>query len=429
MREKTTESVAASSPTWETLETFARQSMQQLLQRMLEAEVDAVLARARYERRAAVDAPMGYRNGVGKQRRLSLSNGTIVLRRPRVRGVAERFESRLLPAFKRRTEEVGRLLPELYLHGLAQGDFDLALRGLLGNGAPLSAPSIARLKAGWQAEYELWKTRSVADREVVYLWVDGVYVKAGLEKDKAAMLVVLAALRDGRKVILAVESGYRESTESWAAVLRDLQRRGLAAPKLVIGDGHLGIWGALAAVFRQAKEQRCWNHRILTILDKLPRTRQAEARGVLTKIPYAETREAAEREKRVFQAWATKRGHVEAGRVLDRDWDRMVTFYQFPREHWKHLRTSNVIESSFATVRLRQRVTKGAGSRTKGLLMPYKLLDMTQTSGSGSTVHTSCHWCVPASSSWMALSQRGRVASRRRRRHDSSKMPAHLWGP
>jgi len=174
VREKTTESVAASSPTWETLETFARQSMQQLLQRMLEAEVDAVLARARYERRAAVDAPMGYRNGVGKPRRLSLSNGTIVLRRPRVRGLVERFESRLLPAFKRRTEEVGRLLPELYLHGLAQGDFDLALRGLLGNGAPLSAPSIARLKAGWQAEYELWKTRSVADREVVYLWVDGV---------------------------------------------------------------------------------------------------------------------------------------------------------------------------------------------------------------------------------------------------------------
>ena len=188
--------------------------------------------------------------------------------------------------------------------------------------------------------------------------MDGIYVKAGLEKDKAAILVVLAALRDGQKVILAVESGYRESTESWAAVLRDLKRRGLAAPKLVIGDGHLGIWGALAAVFPEAKEQRCWNHRILNILDKLPRTRQAEARGVLTKIPYAETREAAEREKRVFQAWATKRGHVEAGRVLDRDWDRMVTFYQFPREHWKHLRTSNPVESPFAAVRLRTAAAK-----------------------------------------------------------------------
>src|SRR5438034_5563405 len=217
--------VTASSPTWETLEAFARQSMQQFLQRTLEAEVDELLARGRYERRAAVDAPVGYRNGFGKSRRLSLSNGTITLRRPRVRGVNERFESRLLPAFKRRTEEVGRLLPDLYLHGLAQGDFDLALRGLLGEGAPLSAPSIARLKAGWQAEYDLWKTRSVAELQVVYLWVDGVYVKAGLEKDEAAILVVLAALRDGQKVILAVESGYRESTESWAAILRDLKRR------------------------------------------------------------------------------------------------------------------------------------------------------------------------------------------------------------
>jgi putative transposase len=161
--------------------------MQQFLQRMLEEEVDGLLGRGRYERRVAVDAVAGHRSGFGKPRRLSLSSRTITLRRPRARGLSERFESRLLPAFKRRTEEVGQLLPELYLHGLAQGDFDLALRGLLGNGAPLSAPSIARLKAGWQAEYELWKTRAVADLEVVYLWVDGVYVKAGLEKDKVAI--------------------------------------------------------------------------------------------------------------------------------------------------------------------------------------------------------------------------------------------------
>ena len=358
MTKKSTEAVAPSSATWETLEAFARHGMQQLLQRTLEAEVDELLARCRYERRAAVDAPVGYRNGWGKPRRLSLSNGTVTLRRPRVRGLSERFESRLLPAFKRRTEEVGRLLPELYLHGLAHGDFDLALRGLLGDGAPLSAPSIARLKAGWQAEYELWKTRTVADLEVVYLWVDGVYVKAGLEKDKAAMLVVLAALRDGQKVILAIESGYRESTESWSAILRDLKRRGLQAPKLVIGDGHLGIWGALAAVFPEAKEQRCWNHRLLNILDKLPLKRQAEARSLLTKIPYAETREEADRQKRAFQAWCTKRGHAEVGPALDRDWERMVTFYQFPREHWKHLRTSNPVESPFAAVRLRTAAAK-----------------------------------------------------------------------
>jgi len=358
VRKQSTESVGSSSPTWETLEAFARQSMQQLLQRLLEEEVDGLLGRGRYERREAVDPAVGYRNGFGKPRRVSLSSGTLTVRRPRVRGLTERFASRLLPAFKRRTEEVGRLLPELYLHGLALGDFDLALRGLLGDGAPLSAASIARLKAGWQAEYELWRTRAVADLEVVYLWVDGIYVKAGLEKDKAAMLVVLAGLRDGRKVILAVESGYRESTESWAALLRDLKRRGLRAPKLVIGDGHLGIWGALTAIFPEAAEQRCWNHRIMNVLDKLPRTRQAEARSLLTKIPYAATREEAERQKQVFQAWCAKRGLAEVGRRLDRDWERMVTFYQFPQEHWKHLRTTNPVESPFAAVRLRTAAAK-----------------------------------------------------------------------
>ena len=358
MREKSTETVGTSSPTWETLEAFARQSMQQLLQRLLEEEVDGLLGRGRYERREAVDPAVGYRNGFGKPRRVSLSSGTLTVRRPRVRGLTERFESRLLPAFKRHTEAVGRLLPELYLHGLALGDFDLALRGLLGEGAPLSAASIARLKAGWQAEYELWRTRAVADLEVVYLWVDGIYVKAGLEKDKAAMLVVLAGLRDGRKVILAVESGYRESTESWAALLRDLKRRGLRAPKLVIGDGHLGIWGALTAIFPEAAEQRCWNHRIMNVLDKLPRTRQAEARSLLTKIPYAATREEAERQKQAFQAWCAKRGLAEVGRRLDRDWERMVTFYQFPQEHWKHLRTTNPVESPFAAVRLRTAAAK-----------------------------------------------------------------------
>src|SRR5262249_47380475 len=162
----------------------------------------------------------------------------------------------------------GALLPELYLHGLSSGDFDLALRGLLGEAAPLSASSIDRLKVVWQAEYEAWKQRRLDELEVVYLWVDGIYVKAGLERDKAAMLVAIAALRDGSKVVVAVECGQRESTESWSAVLRDLKRRGMNCPRLVIGDGHLGIWGGLANVYAAAREQRCWNHRIVNILDK-----------------------------------------------------------------------------------------------------------------------------------------------------------------
>ncbi len=358
MGKKSTETVPESRVTWDTLEAFARAGVQRWLQRLLEEEVTGLLGRGRHERQAAVDAAPGYRNGLGKPRRLSVSCGTITVRRPRVRGLDARFESRVLPLFKRRTAEVGRLLPELYLHGLAQGDFDLALRGLLGAAAPLSAASIARLKASWQTEYEAWRTRPLHDLEAVYLWVDGVYVKAGLEKDKAAILVVIAGLRDGRKVVLAVESGYRESTESWATLLRDLQRRGLRVPRLIIGDGHLGIWGALAAVFPTAREQRCWNHRIVNILDKLPRRLLAEARALLTTIPYADTREEAERQKRALQAWCTRRGHGAIGRLLDHDWERLVTFYAFPKAHWKHLRTTNVVESPFAAVRLRTAAAK-----------------------------------------------------------------------
>ncbi len=189
-------------------------------------------------------------------------NGTITVRRPRVRALEERFVSRVLPLFKRRTEEVGALLPALYLHGLALGDFELALRGLLGDGAPLSGSSIQRLKAEWQAQYAAWRTRALRDLPLVYLWADGLYVKAGLEATKAALLVLVGALADGRKVILAVESGQRESTESWASVLRDLKARGLRAPKLTIADGHVGIWGALAQVYPSSAEQRCWNHKL-----------------------------------------------------------------------------------------------------------------------------------------------------------------------
>ena len=358
MKEQNTERGAESRPTWESLEVFARQGVQRLLQQLLEEEVESVLGRARYERRDAVDAAPGYRNGHGKPRRLSAMTGTITIRRPRVRGLAARFESRLLPLFKRRTEAVGRLLPELYLHGLAQGDFDLALRGLLGAAAPLSATSIARLKAGWQGEYETWKHRRLDDLEPVYLWADGIYVKAGLEKDKAAMLVVIAGLRDGRKVVLTVESGYRESTESWAALLRDLKNRGLRAPRLLIADGHLGIWSAAGTVFPTMSEQRCWNHRIVNVLDTLPQKHQVEARQWLTRMPYAETRAEAERLKRGFQAWATKQGVSAAGRRLEEDWARLVTFYAFPKDHWKHLRTTNVVESPFAAVRLRTAAAK-----------------------------------------------------------------------
>lgn len=357
MRKDTPKAAAESMPRWEMLETWARGKIQESLQAVLEEEVTELLGRMKSVRRAPVDAPPGYRNGYGKPRRLALSNGTITVRRPRVRGLEERFESRILPLFKRRTAEVGALLPELYLHGLAQGDFELALRGLLGEGAPLSPASIARLRAQWQLDYERWTERRLDAQPVVYLWADGLYVKAGLEREKAALLVVIGAFADGHKEILAVTPGYRESTESWAAVLRDLMARGLSRPKLVIADGHLGIWAALTQVWPELAEQRCWNHKILNVLDQLPEKVQAEALTLLKQIPYAPTRAEAERRRDAF-AKRYRRWYPKAVAVLESDWERLVTFYDFPEAHWKHLRTTNVVESPFAAVRLRTSAAK-----------------------------------------------------------------------
>ena len=360
MRESTLESVAPAMPTFATLENWARSSIQDLLQRVLEEEVTAFLGRTRYQRRSAVDGTAGSRNGHGKPRQVSLMSGTIEVRRPRVRGLEERFESRILPLFLRRTHEVTRMLPELYLHGLSQGDFELALRGLLGNGAPLSASSIGRLRAQWEEELETWRERRLDDRELVYAWADGIYVKAGLEKDKAALLVVIGAMSDGRKEVLAVWPGHRESTESWLKVLRDLRDRGLRAPLLLMADGGLPIWSATEQVWPEASHQRCWNHKILNVLDDLPKRVQGKARALLTQIPSAETRQEAEKRRTTFARRYRDR-YPQAVATLERDWERMVTFYDFPREHWKHLRTTNPVESPFASVRLRT----NAGKRYK----------------------------------------------------------------
>lgn len=284
-------------------------------------------------------------------------NGTITVRRPRVRALEERFVSRLLPLFQRCTPEVTTLLPTLYLHGLALGDFELALRGLLGDGAPLSTISLVRLKATWQAQYAAWQQRDLADLCLAYLWADGVYVKAGLADRKAALLVLIGADADGQKRVLAVTSGQRESMESWAAALRDLKRRGLRAPKLTIADGHLGIWRGLAAVYPESAEQRCWNHKLRNVLDRVPQKHQAEVKVALQAIANAETAHAATTLRDRF-ARTYRRPHPKAVERLAQDWDRMVAYYAFPREPWRHLRTTNVIESPFAAVRLRTSAAK-----------------------------------------------------------------------
>ena len=315
-------------PLWEGLEGVVREKAREFIQQILEEEVTELLGREKSERKAAVDAAPGYRNGYGKARRLSMSSGTI-----------------------------GELIPELYLHGLAAGDFELALRGLLGEGAPLSKASIRRLRAVWSSEFEMWAKRSLADREVVYVWADGIYVKAGLERDKAALLVVMGAMRDGTKEVLAVTSGYRESTDSWAEVFRGLKARGLAAPKLLMADGNAAIWGAASTVWPEAGKQRCWNHKMRNILDRLPQRGQSEAKELLRTVVYASTRAAALKAR---QAFGKRYGpwYPKAVTVLEDDWDHMVTFYDFPEAHWKHLRTTNVVESPFASVRLRTSAAK-----------------------------------------------------------------------
>ena len=338
-------------PTGETLEPFVRSKIQDTLQAVLEEELTAFLGRQPSVRRARVDAAPGYRNGYGKPRRLGLSCGTIEVRRPRVRNVEERFESRVLPLFKRHSQEVAALLPELYLHGRSQGDFELALRGLLGSSAPLSPASIERLRMKWQNDYDAWAQRALADRARVYAWADGVYVKAGLEREKACLLVMIGAMSEGTQEVLAVTSGYRESKESWHALFADLKARGLEAPKLLVADGIPALWSALTDVWPEAAEQRGWNHELMNVLDQLPLKLQAMAREQRCAIPYAETRAAAESRRDEFaKTW--RRTHPKALEILKKDWDRMVAFYDFPQEHWKHLRTSNLVESPFASVRL-----------------------------------------------------------------------------
>lgn len=343
---------------WATLEEFARLKIQGWIQDLLNEEITELLGREKSARREPVDAPAGYRNGYGKPRRLTMSSGTITVRRPRVRDLEERFESRILPLFVKRTEQLADVLPQLYLHGLAQGDFELALRGLLGDEAPLSAKTIERLREKWTQEFGAWSQRPLDDLDVVYAWADGLYVKAGLEDTKAALLVIIGALRDGTKVVLAVESGQRESTASWARVLRSLRERGLQPWKATVADGHLGIWGALREVgFTAGEELRCWNHKLMNVIDQLPKKVWPEARRLLRQIPYAQTQAGCEKLRTRFVERYGKL-YPKAAETLCRDWERMVAFYRFPKEHWVHLRTSNVVESPFAAVRLRTEAAK-----------------------------------------------------------------------
>ena len=340
MKQKTTIEQAASTVCYEMIEAKARERIQSWLQGLLEEEVTEFLGRGKSQRRSQ-EAVVGYRNGYGKPRHVALSSGTVSVRRPRLRNLGDRFESRVLPLFKRRSQELGAMLPRLYLHGLSSGDFEVALRGLLGEGAPLSAASLQRLKGVWQAEYEQWKQGDLSQLELVYWWADGLYVKAGIADRKAALLVIVGALSDGQKVLLACEAGERESKESWLGVLRELKARGLKFPKVTVADGHLGIWAALGEIHPGGDEQRCWNHKIINVLDALGKKDQATASEYLRAMMYAPSRSACQKKRDEF-VLRFKKTDAKACATLMRDWERLITSIGrtcAPPTSWSHRST------------------------------------------------------------------------------------------
>ena len=368
------------------LDDLAREGARRMIATALEAEVAEYVERFAQERDES-GRRLVVRNGHARERGVTVGSGTVKVRAPRVNdkrvdedsGERQKFGSKILPAYARRSPKVNDVLPVLYLRGLSTGDFRSALEQLLGeDAAGLSPSTISRLCKDWEGEHERFKQRSLRFHRYAYWFVDGVHVSVRLgEDDRLCLLVVIGVREDGTKELLAVEDGYRESTESWASVMRDLKHRGINEPKLVIGDGALGTWAALRDVFPTARRQACWVHAIARVLDALPNRLQPDAKKLLHEMMEAPSRQdangALERFREAFDA-----KYPKAAAKLDRDWAHLTAFYDFPAEHWRHLRTSNAIESSFATVKLRTRVTKGAGSKKAALAMAYKLLDAAQ---------------------------------------------------
>ena len=314
-------------------------------------------------------------NGYARPREITTAAGRVEVKAPRVdhRRRDEQYTAAILPRYMRSSPKVTEVLPLLYLRGLSTGDFVPALSAFFGSDAGLSASTVRRLTAGWEAEHEHWQRRSLADVDYVYLWADGVHFNVRLQEDRLCCLVLVGVRPDGSKQLVAVQDGYREDTQSWLDLLRDLRERGMTAPDLAVGDGALGFWAALREVFPSTREQRCWIHKTANVLAALPDRTQGEAKRALQAIYTAGTRadalDAARALAEQFAEWP------KATAKITDDLERLLAFHDFPAEHHVHLRTTNPIESTFATVRLRQRVTKGAGSRSAGLAMAYKLLD------------------------------------------------------
>jgi len=376
----TTETTMPLATHKDALTDLLRSGAQRLLAQAIQAEVEGYLA-ARRDVRDEAGRQQVIRNGSLPQRILHTGVGPVEVKQPRVRdrrpaGQRETFHSSILPPYLRKTKSIEELIPWLYLKGVSTGDFAEALAALLGPDAPgLSATTVTRLKAVWQEEYDAWGKRSLAGKHFVYVWADGVHFNIRLEEDRQCLLVLMGATADGKKELIALGDGYRESEQSWKALLLDCQARGLTvAPSLAVGDGALGFWKALRQVWPTTREQRCWVHKTANVLDKLPKGQQPKAKAMLHDIWQAATKGEAEKAFDLFVAtWQAK--YAKATECLVKDREALLVFCDFPAEHWVHVRTTNPVESTFATVRLRTSKTKGSGSRAACLTMVFKLME------------------------------------------------------
>jgi len=363
------------------LDEIVREGARRMLAAALEDEVAAYIA-AHAAERDGDGRRLVVRNGHARPRQVTTVAGAVEVTAPRVddrrvdehTGERARFRSSILPPWCRKSPKVTEVLPLLYLHGLSSKDFVPALEGFFGSGAGLPASAITRLTECWQEEYRRWCERDLSHADYVYCWADGIHFGVRLGADRVCTLVVIGVRADGKKELVALADGHRESTESWASLLRDARRRGMRAPVLAAGDGALGFWAALREVFPQTQQQRDWVHKVVNVLDCLPKSAQPAARKALAQIRGAEDRAHAEQAIKEFAAAYGAKYPKAAAKITD-DEDQLLAFFAFPAEHWVHLKTSNPIESTFATVRLRTKVTKGPGSRAAGLAMVFKLIE------------------------------------------------------
>ena len=366
------------------LDEIVRDGARQMLAAALKAEV-AVYVEQFADQLDEDGRRLVVRNGYHQSRDVLTAAGAVEVIAPRVNdkrvdpdsGERQRFSSAILPAWARKSPQMAEVLPLLYLHGLSSGDFGPALEQFLGSGAGLSATTIVRLTSQWQDEAKAFAARDLSGTDYVYLWVDGIHLKVRLEQEKLCLLVMLGVRADGRKELVAITDGYRESTESWADLLRDCRRRGMTAPVLAVGDGALGFWKAMREVFPATREQRCWFHRQANVLAALPKSAHPSAIAAMREIFNAEDIDKAQVAVKAFEVDFGAKYPKAVTKIVD-DVDTLLEFYKYPAEHWVHLRTTNPIESTFATVRLRTKVTKGPGSRAAGLAMAYKLIEAAQ---------------------------------------------------